>query len=235
MTAGEADRIEEVYRKRDATPYTHFNPGQLCLIQQQERAMLRALRAGGIDANSIGLARIFEVGCGTGDMLRSFVRWGAGPANCAGADIRAGAIKRGRAVSPNISLFQADCVDTAEPDGAYDLVVQNIVFSSVLEKDIRAALAREMIRIARPGGLILWCDLRVGKPRNPDVVPTRKDELIRLFAGCELEACRPVLLAPPIARKLAPVSTVLCDVLAALPFLCGHYIATFRKPDRTVP
>lgn len=232
MTAGEADRIEEAYGKRDATPYTCFNPGQLCLIQQQERAMLRILRSGGIDAKSISSTRIFEVGCGTGDLLRSLIRWGADPANCAGADIRRSVIEHGRIVSPNIRLFEADCIDTAEPDGAWDLVVQNILFSSVLDKDIRAALAREMIRIAQPGGLILWCDLRVGNPRNPDVVPIRKGELIELFAGCEPQVCRPVLLAPPIARKLAPISTVLCDVLAALPFLCGHYIATFRKPDR---
>jgi len=234
MTASEADRIEEVYGRRDTTPYTCFNPGQLCLIQQQERAMLRVLRAGGIDAKSIGSVRLFEVGCGTGDLLRSFVRWGADPANCAGADIRPAAAERGRAISPNIRLFEADCVDTAEPDGAWDLVVQNLVFSSVLDKDIRAALAREMIRITRPGGLILWCDLRVGNPRNPDVAPIRRRELIGLFAGCELQVCRPVLLAPPIARKLAPVSTILCDMLAALPFLCGHYVAAFRKVDRTI-
>ena len=192
---------------------------------------MRALRALGIDPPALAELRIFEVGCDTGDLLRSFVRWGAKPEHCAGADIRAAAVERGQALSPNIRLFEADCVETGEPAGAHDLVVQNIMFSSVLDGEIRRALAREMVRITRPGGVILWCDIRYGNPRNPHVVPIRKPELLELFDGCTLEVCRSILLVPPLARRLAPVSTILCDLLAHVPFLRGHLLAAFRKPE----
>jgi len=226
----ERRRVEEAYERRVTTPYTYFNPGQLYVVQQQDREILSALRRLGVGANELAEMQIFEVGCGSGHLLRKLVSWGASPQRCAGADIRASAIDRGNAVSPNIRLFHADCVDTGEEPNRYDLVVQNLVFSSVLDGTIREELAREMIRITRPGGIILWCDLRYGNPRNPDVAPIRKPELLELFDGCTLESCRSILLVPPLARRLAPMSTILCDLLAHIPFLRGHLLAAFRKP-----
>ena len=226
----ERRRLEAAYRERDPAPYSYFNRGQLYLIQQQSRETLAALRRLGVGTERLGRMDVFEVGCGSGHFLRELVSWGADPSKCAGADIRPDVIERGCEVNPNIRLFHADCTDTGEDAERYDLVVQNIVFSSVLQSDIREALAREMVRIARPGGVIWWCDLRYRNPRNHDVVGIGKKELLGLFADCRLELLRPILLVPPLARRLAPVSRTACDLLYLLPFLRGHYLATFRKP-----
>jgi len=227
---GERRRLEAAYGKRDPAPYSYFNRGQLHLIQQQDREMLAALRRIGASGEQLGRMDVFEVGCGSGHLLRKLVSWGADPQRCAGADIRPDVIERGGRLNPHIRLFHADCRDTGEDAQRYDLVLQNIVFSSVLQPDLREALAREMVRITRPGGVIWWCDLRYRNPRNPDVVGIGKKELLGLFADCRLEFLRPILLVPPLARRLAPISKMACDLLYLLPFLRGHYVATFRKP-----
>lgn len=232
MDPVESQRLEEAYEERDGGLYTYFDEGHLYLVQQQDREMLCTLRTLGINAAKLARMRIFEVGCGTGDLLRNFVRWGADPRLCVGADLRASAIKRGKMISPNIRMFHADCSDTTENSAFYDLVLQNIVFSSVLRDDFRQSLAREMIRITRPGGIIIWCDLRYNNPRNPNVRAVGKRELIKLFDGCKLDVCKPILLVPPIAKRLAPASRNLCDLLYIFRPLRGHYLASFRVPDK---
>lgn len=231
MTSREDSRVEAAYRRRDNSVYSRFNPGQLYLVHQQEREFLRALGSVGIDGEKLSRFRIFEVGCGSGGMLRSFERWGADPSLCSGADIRQDVIELGRKISPNIELFRADCADTGMNASSYDMVVQNITFSSVLDGAHRKAMAREMARIVVPGGLVVWCDLRYDNPRNPDVVGIGKRELKGLFPDCRCELCKPVMLVPPLARRLARVSRCLCDLLYLFPWLRGHYLAVFRKTE----
>lgn len=231
MNDSERQRMEEVYARRDAKPYSYFNPGQLWLIQQQEREMLGALRRLGVGSQELRTLKIFEVGCGSGHLLRQIVQWGADPRLCSGADIRGSAIERGKQISPTIRIYQGDCSRTLEPSSEYDLVVQSTVLSSVLREDLRHALAREVIRITRPGGLILSCDVRFDNPNNANVRKVTKSDLLRLFHGCKLELCKPILLVPPVARRVGRLlSTRLCDLLSVLPFLRGHYLAVFRKP-----
>ena len=230
MYFAESERLEEVYEKRNNGLYTHFDQGQLYLVQQQDREMLGTLRSIGLSAKKLARMRIFEVGCGTGYLLRNLIQWGADPRLCAGADIRSSAIERGKRISPNLRMFYADCSDTGELADCYDLVLQNIVFSSVPREHLRRSLAREMVRITKPGGAILWCDLRYNNPRNQEVRAVGKNELMRLFDDCKLHSCKPILLAPPIARKLANISKMMCDILYFFPFLRGHYLAVFFKP-----
>ena len=81
-----------------------------------------------------------------------------------------------------------------------------------------------MIRVLRPDRKVLIYDYRISDPRNPDTVGIRKSEIQRLFTGLSLQV-RSLTLAPPIARRIAPVSPLLAHGLEVLfPFLRTHAV-----------
>ena len=61
-----------------------------------------------------------------------------------------------------------------------------------------------MLRVLKPGGLILWYDFHVDNPHNRDVQGVRKREIFELFSGCDIRLHR-ITLAPPIVRLVAPI------------------------------
>jgi len=54
-------------------------------------------------------------------------------------------------------------------------------------------------------------------------------EIRSLFPGCPVELGS-TTLAPPISRRVVPVSWVLALALEKFPFLRTHYLAVIRKP-----
>lgn len=221
----EAARISDVYaaRKRElpASMYSVFEPGTLYMVQRRERATLALLRAHGL--TDLSAARILDVGCGAGGELLRLVQWGAAPDRLAGVDLLEDRIAQARDRLPAADLRVGDGRALPFPDGAFDLVTQFTVFSSVLDPAIRSAIAAEMLRVVRPGGRILWCDMWVVRPGRPlAAMPER--EIRRLFPGCRMDMRREVL-NPLLSRKLARFSWWACDALALLPQLRTYNIA----------
>ena len=112
-------------------------------------------------------------------------------------------------------------------DASFDLVLQSMMFSSILDPSVRAAAASEMARVLRPGGLVLWYDFFTDNPRNPNVRGVGRRELRELFPGFELR-WRRVTLAPPLIRLLAPRARPLAAALQALKLLDTHALALLR-------
>lgn len=227
--AAEAERLKAAYgRRREGDRYSPFNPGQLFLLQQRERQVLNLLR-------SLGLSRldgqkILEVGCGDGIWLGEFIKWGAEPQNLTGIDLLTGILARARRnLSAHVGLVQANGASLPFDAAAFDLVLQSTVFTSFLDPLMKQAVAREMLRVVKPGGIILWYDYHIDNPANPDVRGVKKAEIQRLFPGCNI-SLRRLTLAPPIARRLAPHSFLLCYLLEKLRFLNSHYLGVIRKP-----
>ena len=75
-----------------------------------------------------------------------------------------------------------------------------------------------MLRVLRPGGVMLWYDYHVDNPRNADVRGVTEARDARAVSRCRLDLRR-VTLAPPLARALAPHSRLACQLLEAIPFL----------------
>jgi SAM-dependent methyltransferase len=121
----------------------------------------------------------------------------------------------------------ANAVRLEFPEASFDLVHQSTVFSSILDADVRMQIAREMLRVLKPGGSVLWYDFFVKNPRNLDVQGMSKKEILRLFPNCDV-ILRRVTLAPPLARALAPRSWLLGTFLTMLRILNTHYLALVR-------
>src|SRR5919108_5309266 len=226
--AQEEARIKTVYAKRQGSElYTLFNPGALSMVQEVERALLDRLRRYGL--SQLGSCEILEIGCGTGYWLREFIKWGATPEHVHGIDLLPARVARARQLSP--SAVQISCGSAAElafPDSTFDIVLQATVFTSILDPNMKRRIAAEMLRVVKPQGLILWYDYHVNNPRNPDVRGVSKTEITRLFPGCTIHLRRLTLL-PPLTRRLARYSWLMCALLSQLPWLCTHYVGVIRK------
>ena len=63
--------------------------------------------------------------------------------------------------------------------------------------------------------------------RNADVRRVTYDEIRQLFPGCAIRLKR-LTLAAPLARLVAPHSTMLYRALDSIPFLRTHYLGVIR-------
>jgi SAM-dependent methyltransferase len=114
------------------------------------------------------------------------------------------------------------------PDESFDLVLQSVVFTSVLDEKIRHRMAEEMLRVVKKTGFIIWYDFFVDNPWNKNVRGVRKAEIIRLFPNCSIELER-VSLVLPLAKILAPWSWLACHLLSRLRLLNTHYLGLIQK------
>jgi SAM-dependent methyltransferase len=225
----ESQRLLAAYGRRQGMDarYSWFDTGHLFLMQQRERAVLRTLARHG--AARLDALRVLEVGCGNGNWLRDLARWGAPPQLLVGVDLIPGRL--GDAVRlgpPGTGFVRGSGAELPFRSGAFDMVVQSTVFTSILDESVRGAVAAEMTRVLAPDGFILWYDYRVNNPANPDVRGIGRRELLRLFPACDV-SWESVGLAPPLARRLAGLSWVGCLLLERVRFLRSHALAVIRR------
>jgi ubiquinone/menaquinone biosynthesis C-methylase UbiE len=224
----EESRIRDVYaRRQGAERYSWFNPAYQMMIQERERRILALLQQHGV--TSFDNLSILEIGCGTGYWLREFIKWGAKPKNVAGIELLPGRVEEARILSPEgVSIKCGSAAELPFLDQQFDLVLQSTVFSSVLDSSMKCQIAREMARVVKNTGGILWYDFHVNNPWNPDVRGIKKPEIFRLFPGwrCALQR---ITLAPPIIRCLAPYSPLGCHILENFKMLNTHYLGLITK------
>jgi len=225
----EEARIRAAYAKREADDarYSWFNAGYQFMMQERERRLLALLRR--YDYENLESKQILEVGCGTGQWLRDFIKWGARPENMTGIDLLAErASKARRLCPPAVHIERASAADLPFSDERFDVVLQSTVFTSILDLDLKRRVAAEMMRVVKPEGFILWYDYHVNNPWNSDVRGVNRREIIQLFPDCGVELRR-ITLLPPLARLLAPHSYLACYLLEKFSPLCTHYLGVIRK------
>lgn len=225
----EAERIRAAYLRREERGlegrYSYWEPANLYLYQSRERALVALLgEAGLLPMTNL---RVLDVGCGDGPVLRDLLRLGARPENLAGVDLLLSRLARARALNADMAFSVAGAADLPYRDAGFDLLLAFTLVSSIVDVEARRAAACEMLRVLRPGGVLIVYDFWVN-PRNPDVRPLGRAEVRRLFPGCTLH-WRRVTLAPPLLRLLAPRSWLACHLLEKLPFLCTHFLVSITK------
>ena len=204
--------------------YSHFNQGNLFTIQQRQRVVLKLLRRQGYYPLS-GRA-ILEVGCGRGGVLLEYLGFGAAPVCLHGCDLLPTRLAEAHTRLPHLPLVCADGQRLPYCGQRFDLILQYTVFSSILDDTVKANLAREMLRVLKPDGMILWYDFWLN-PINPQARGIRPPEIRRLFPDCNFEFHR-ITLAPPVARLLAPYSWLICYLLERLRIFNTHYLVAIR-------
>lgn len=171
---------------------------------------------------------ILEIGCGTAGWLIDFLRWGAEHKRLYGIDLDEARIQNAKARLPEAGLRTGEASHLPWKDQSFDIVLQSTVFTSILSHSLKMEIAREMVRVLKPSGFILWYDFRFNNPRNSNVRGIEAKEIRSLFPSCDVKL-KKITLAPPLARFLAPISWTLCSILSKIPLLNTHYISVIRK------
>jgi ubiquinone/menaquinone biosynthesis C-methylase UbiE len=197
------------------------------MVQEREQHFLELLAHYGLA--QLEREKILEIGCGSGDLLRDFIKWGARPKNLVGIELIAERVTEATQLCPrDVKIVPGNAANVRFPDGTFDVVLQSTVFTSVLDPGMKEQMAAEMCRVLKPNGLILWYDYHMNNPQNRDVRGVKLREIKMLFPNCDIRMQR-ITLAPPIARRVAPYSWLLSYFLSKIPWLCSHYIGVIRK------
>ena len=164
---------------QNATKPTRGTLGSVRVISSSCRSVSGGyLRCYGATSEDLASKTILEVGCGTGQWLRDFIKWGARPENITGIDLLADRVSKARRLCP--PSVRIECASAAElpfADGTFDLVLQSTVFTSILAPDLKRRVAAEMMRVVKPEGFILWYDYHVNNPWNSDVRGVKRREI----------------------------------------------------------
>ncbi|MBI5648850.1 MAG: class I SAM-dependent methyltransferase [Chloroflexi bacterium] len=223
-------RLKTEYARRAHDPryrdwYSPFNRANLFITQERDRAITQML--GRYIRGDWDALRILDVGCGRGNELSKFVGYGAAARNLFGVDLLGDRVREGRDKHSALQFSCGNAATLAYPDGAFDLVLQFTVFTSILDDELRRQIASEMLRVLRAGGAVLWYDYRLN-PTNRQTRGIERAEIKTLFPNCEYHFRR-VTLAPPLARLIAPHSWFACELLNQFFFLRTHWLAIISK------
>lgn len=217
--AGRAQQVDAPDR------YSLFNPAQLFMIQQRQRVILKCLQHNGF--YPLKGKRILELGCGSGGVLLETLSFGAVAEGLHGVELLFDRVQIAHNALSNLPLTCADGQNLPYADHCFDISMQFTVFSSILNDEVKVNIAREMLRVTQPQGVILWYDFWLN-PTNPQTRGIRPTEIRLLFPDCQFHFER-ITLAPPITRKLAPIAWGPCLLLESLKIFNTHYLATIRR------
>ena len=195
-----------------------------------DRANIRALQRIGIDRRS---ARVLDVGCGTGAGLLTFLRWGFPQENLSGVDISGARIDEAKASLPLSDLRCESAEALTYADGTFDLVTESTMFILMPDDSMASRIAREMVRVTKPGGHIMLVDWRYSKPGSDvyrAVTPSRIAALFDVGRLTSVVAREKGALVPPVGRRLSRyLPSLYFFVQAILPPLVGQVTTVLRK------
>lgn len=195
------------------------------LLQQRQRALLKQLWSNGF--YPLSDHRILELGPGNGGVLIETLGFGASAVRLHGAELLFDRVQTAHHALVASPLVCADGQNLPYPAQSFDLTMQFTVFSSILDEEVRMRVARELLRVTRPHGMILSYDFWLN-PANRQTRGIRQAEIRRLFPDCRFTFER-ITLAPPITRRLASISWGLCIFLESPKIFNTHYLVTIRR------
>ena len=131
-------------------------------------------------------------------------------------------------LSPNLQFLCADAAQLPFREASFQLVLQFMLLTSVLDNPFKQAIAREIARVLPSGGRLLWYDFAYDNPNNPDVRGIGCAEIKRLFPGWRIRLRR-ITVAPPLGRLIGRLSPTVYYALASMRLLCTHYIGLLEK------
>jgi SAM-dependent methyltransferase len=230
----ETERILDEYRSRERrlTPgmYSILRSANACNVRGLEQGLLQNLAEAGIA--DLSPLQFLDVGCGTGGQLLRWIQWGARPERCHGVELIPERVQEAKQrLAPTVEVLHSDASRLPFGDSCFDITTQFTVFSTILDEEMQMAVAREMLRVTRPGGFILSYDF-FWNPINRSTRGVGLKRLRQMFPGCRMHARR-ITLAPPITRKLASVSPLFCELMEAVRLFNSHLLVKIFKSAET--
>lgn len=227
--AAELDRIRASYARYDREGRSRLwdtsNRGYARLSRQLRDRLIEEMRAS-LQPNGGG--RLLDLGCGTGELLDVARSAGMTP-EWVGVDLRSEVIEAAQRRFPDGTFVVASADDVPEPDGSFDVVIAQLIFSSLPSTALERAVVAEITRLLRTGGWLVWSDVRYANPSNRAVHRLNESRIRRLFRGWTVRLGS-VGLLPPLARRLGVATPVAYPALTAIPLLRSHLVGRLQPP-----
>ncbi len=206
------------------------NPEVLFQSLAKDAAMVRAMQW--IKPNP-EMARVLDVGCGGGDSLWVLLRLGFEPANLSGVDIQEEKIIQVKATNPLVNFECADATSLVFRNETFDIAMESMMFLQLTDDDIARRIASEMIRVTRPGGILLVSDWRYSKPGSKEFKGVSLKRIADLYQVGKQTRVRRTFrgaLVPPVGRFLSKhVPSAYFAVHKLMPFLTGQMVTVLEK------
>lgn len=232
IIADESVRIEREYRRReqeiDADLYAPWQPAESFIVSERKSTAAFLLHEAGKFPKAGD--KCLEVGYGKLGWLADLISWGLREKDLHGIELDLSRASVAQKALPEADLRVGDASQLPWEDNYFDALVVSTVFSSILSVEVRDAVSREIIRVLKSGGVLIWYDLAVNNPQNPNVKGIGAKQLKKLFPPLD-GAIKRVTLVPPIARLIAPKSFALAAFLNTMPFLRTHLLAVLVKSE----
>ena len=156
----ELNRIQEEYncRKKEISKdyYSLSKPENLFNYNQRVREVLLVLNREAL--TPLAEKSVLEIGCGTGQWLVDFESWGAEQYNLFGMDLDDKRAQIFKNQIPNAAIKIGDASKLPWNHEQFDFVLQSTVFTLVLDAQLKASVAKVMMRVLKPNSIILWYD-----------------------------------------------------------------------------
>jgi ubiquinone/menaquinone biosynthesis C-methylase UbiE len=224
------ERIAQAYRELEARAGSRYdlrNRGNRLVLDERRKLARRLLDDAGW--LPLGPRRVLEVGCGTGSELRWMLEMGASPQNLVGVDLLADRVRVARAAFPDIEFHEGNAERLPFPDATFEVAMAITLFSSILDASMAHNVAREIVRVLRPGGGLLWYDFRYDSPSNRNVRGVTGRAVRELFPGLDGRLFT-ITVAPPLVRRLGPLTSIAYSSLSHVPLARTHLMGLLRKP-----
>lgn len=221
---------ERYARRTNNARYSILNPEVILSTLEFQREMLFLFGSVcGFTAEDLRRLKVVDVGCGFGGNLLTFLRFGVAPENLFGIELLTDRVAYARArVPPSVVIHEGDASTADLPASTQDVVLQSVVFSSLLSDSFQQQLADQMWSWLRPGGGVLWYDFIYNNPSNADVRGVPLKRVRELFPEGEITTRR-ITLAPPISRRVCRLHPAAYQLFSMIPWLRSHLLCWIRK------
>jgi ubiquinone/menaquinone biosynthesis C-methylase UbiE len=222
----EATRLAQAYAPLRTFEQRMTSPGFRRMLDERDDAMAEALFHR-LD-KPLSECRILDVGCGSGRVMNWLAQHGASPRKMVGIDLQADRIALARRSYPDLTFIEGTGEVLPFPGREFDIVLAFTLFSSVTDPIIARQISVEIAYALKPGGVILWYDMRYPNPANPNLRAMTLPRIRQLFPGFTLEL-ESLTLLPPLAERLGSLTDALYPILASIPPLRSHYFGLLRS------
>lgn len=224
-------RVLQEYRRREEevapSLYAPWNAAEMFFREHRRRIAVGMLHRASVFPGPED--QCLEVGYGRVGWLADLIGWGVPCGSIHGIELDERRAAVAQRLLPGADLRVGDATALPWDSDSFHLVIVSTVFSSILEASVRRRLAEEITRVLAPDGAVLCYDFRINNPRNRAVLRLTRADLTAMFPELNLQH-RTVTLAPPIARRVAPLSWSLATFLELFPPLRTHMLTLMIRP-----